>query len=615
MNIMDGFDVPKDGRTDAENSPNYLPAAAIPGANDLSSLAAVGGGRLWFNGYVLDFQRGCLLAADEEIALRPKTFGFLRHLVSNPGRLVSKDELLAAVWPNVVVTDDSLVQCVTELRRALRDHDQHLIKTVQRRGYRFEAIVSAEPSAAMPRGGAVPTHSGTVEVSAPAGHDSRHADRGRRTAMLAAIGAFALLIAALGAGWWWFSGGDRSAAPLPLSIAVLPFNNLGQDPDQEIIAAGVSIDLTTDLSRIPGAFVIAHGTVQSFKGQNVDARQVGRDLNVRYVIEGSLRRSGNEVRIDVGLIEAGSGRHLWTERFTLERNGIAAWQDEIVGRIASALNFRLARVETERTLRERRDYADAYDLTTQGWALIYTAKSPENYDAARKSFRQALGRNPASANALAGLGWSSAISVLNGWSASPAADVAVAEAAVAQLLVIDPNHVVGNHVRGFLLRLQRRTGAAREAFRTVAALNPNFAPAHAQLGVTAIESGRPEEAVEAIERAIRISPRDPDHSLWLSFIGIAELHRGRLQEAVFFLGRALEVDTSTATGIQRAYFASALMLVGRTTEARAALAEFRKAKPSATIASLRAAGRSTDAAFIAQQERFFEGLRMAGLPE
>jgi len=168
---------------------------------------------------------------------------------------------------------------------------------------------------------------------------------------------------------------------------------------------------------------------------------------------------------------------------------------------------------------------------------------------------------------------------------------------------------------GFLLRLQRRTGAAREAFRTVAALNPNFAPAHAQLGVTAIESGRPEEAVEAIERAIRISPRDPDHSLWLSFIGIAELHRGRLQEAVFFLGRALEVDTSTATGIQRAYLASALMLVGRTTEGRAALAEFRKAKPSATIASLRATARSTDAAFIAQQERFFEGLRVAGLPE
>ena len=212
--------------------------------------------------------------------------------------------------------------------------------------------------------------------------------------MLAAIGAFALLIAALGASWWWFSAGDRFTAPLPLSIAVLPFNNLGDDPDQEIIAAGVSIDLTTDLSRIPGAFVIAHGTAQSFKGQNVDARQVGRDLNVRYVIEGSLRRSGNEVRIDVGLIEAGSGRHLWTERFTLERNEIAAWQDEIVGRIASALNFRLARVETERTLRERRDYPDAYDLTTQGWALIYTAKSPENYDAARKLFRQALERNP-----------------------------------------------------------------------------------------------------------------------------------------------------------------------------------------------------------------------------
>ena len=146
MNIMDGFGVPKDVRTNAENSPNSLRAAAIPAANDLSSLSAAGGGRIRFDGYILDFQRGCLLAGDEEITLRPKTFEFLRHLVSNPGRLVSKDELLAAVWPNVVVTDDSLVQCVTELRRALRDHDQHLIKTVQRRGYRFEAALSAGPS-------------------------------------------------------------------------------------------------------------------------------------------------------------------------------------------------------------------------------------------------------------------------------------------------------------------------------------------------------------------------------------------------------------------------------------------------------------------------------------
>src|SRR5829696_6653066 len=133
MNIMDGFGVPKDGRTDAENSPNSRRAMASSGANDLSSLAAAGGGRFWFDGYVIDFQRGCLLAGDEEIALRPKTFEFLRHLVSNPGRLVSKDELLAAVWPNVLVTEDSLVQCVTELRRALRDKEQRLIKTVQRR--------------------------------------------------------------------------------------------------------------------------------------------------------------------------------------------------------------------------------------------------------------------------------------------------------------------------------------------------------------------------------------------------------------------------------------------------------------------------------------------------
>src|SRR3954471_13583298 len=184
MNTIVGLDVPKNARTSDENSPNSVRAeAAILGSNGRTSLTVAGPSRLRFDVYVLDLERGCVLAGNEEIAIRPKTFEFLRYLVSNPGRLVSKDELLTAVWPNVIVSDDSLVQCVTELRRALKDHDQHLIKTVQRRGYRFEAAVSADSPAAAPRPADNP----------PPRHGRRKIGHARHAMMLIAIGTLGML--------------------------------------------------------------------------------------------------------------------------------------------------------------------------------------------------------------------------------------------------------------------------------------------------------------------------------------------------------------------------------------------------------------------------------------
>ncbi len=608
MNIIPGQDVLKDGRTKAENSLN---STGVP--SDRPSLTGAAPVRARFGRYVLDHQRGCLLAGDEEITLRPKTFEFLRYLASNPGRLVSKDELLAAIWPNVVVTEDSLFQCVAELRRALQDHDQHLIKTVQRRGYRFEAPLSVEP------GVGVPQPSDTLVLSAnktgPSLRTPHSTGRARRLMMLAALGTFLVITAALGASWWWLGFGDHRVPASTPSIVVLPFHNLSDDPDQEYFAAGLTADLTTDLSRLPGAVVIAHDTAQTLKVRNFDARQVGRDLNVRYLLEGSVHRSGNNVRVNVQLIDAGAGTQLWADRFERERDQIAVWQNEIVGRIAYALNLRLPRLESERILRERRNSLEAYDLTTRGWALVYTAKTAENYEAARGLFRQALTLDPRAVNALAGIGWSSAASVLNGWSGSPAQDVATAEAAVVQMLAFDPNHVVAHHVRGLLLRLQERPEAARDAFRTAVALNPNFAPGYAQWGMTEIELGRPEETARAVERAIRLSPRDPNVHHWFAFTGIAELHLGHFTEAVSWLARAVEADTGTPTPLMHAYLISALALAGRVTEARTALAEFQKWNPSASIASLRKKAYSTEPGFLAQREHLYEGLRIAGLPE
>ena len=613
MSITAGRDVPKDRRTNEEISPNSVAAGLLPPVSDgRPSASEPLPPRLRFDRYVLDLERGCLVSGNKEVALRPKTFDFLRYLATNPGRLVSKDELLAAVWPNVIVSDDSIVQCVTELRHALGDHDQRMIKTVQRRGYRFEVALSVE---SRPQ----PTDDPDLSVANDAHQASTRGPHGlgrpRHTKMLAAIGAFGMLTMALGASWWWFGTRDPPVTTPPPSIAILPFHNLSDDPDQEYFAAGLTADLTTDLSRLPGAIVIAHATAQTFKGRTVDARQVGRDLHVRYLLEGSVYRLGNEVRINVQLVDADTGAHLWAERFERERDQIAAWENEIVGRIANTLNLRLTRLESERTMRERRNNPEAYDLTARGWALVYTAKKPEAYKAARVLFEQALALDPNAVNALAGLGWCSAVSVLNGWSRSPVQDIAKADATVVQILALDPNHVVAHHIRGFLLRLQGRPAAARDAFRTAVALSSNFAPSHAQLGMTELELGRPEETVKSVNHAIRLSPRDPVVGHWFAMIGMAQLHLGHFTEAVSWLARAVEADNSSPTALQRAYFISALALAGRVTEARAALTEFRESNPSANIASLRNRAYSKAPSFIAQREGLYEGLRIAGLPE
>jgi Tfp pilus assembly protein PilF len=249
----------------------------------------------------------------------------------------------------------------------------------------------------------------------------------------------------------------------------------------------------------------------------------------------------------------------------------------------------------------------------RGWALVYAAKTPDNYVSARAQFRQALERDPEAVNALAGIAWTSAILVLDGWSVSPAQDTADAEAAAAKALALNPNHVVAHHVRGFLFRMQGRTSAARDAFRTAIAINPNFAPGYAQLGASEVELGRPEAAISAVERAITLSPRDPSLGPWFAFVGMAELHMGKYQDAVSWLTRA--IDTGTPIARHHASLSSALALAGRLPEAQTALAEFRKKVPSETISTLRVSAKSTDAKFVMQQERFFEGLRTAGLPE
>ncbi len=315
MKIIAGRDVPKDGRTNAEVSANSAQIASPPGVGDRKALIGAAGDRLRFDRFVLDAHRGCLLEGEREVALRPKTFQLLRYLAGNPGRLVSKDELLATVWPAVFVSDDLVVQCITELRRAMDDRDQRLIKTVPRRGYRFDVMPVAEPA---------PPHStGTLVQRAGV-----REPRSRRTPfgnvnLAWQIGALALA-AAIGGAVWWSGLRDRSTGPPTLSIAVMPFEELSGDADQPHLTEGLAYDVTTELSRLPDLFVIAYATARTFKEANRDAREVGRELNVRYLLDGSVHRSGDQIRINVQLIDTATGASVWGDRFERRRDQAGA---------------------------------------------------------------------------------------------------------------------------------------------------------------------------------------------------------------------------------------------------------------------------------------------------
>jgi TolB-like protein len=314
-----------------------------------------------FEDYTLDLTRGCVRNANGEIELRPKSFEVLRYLVTNAGRLISKDELINTVWPNLIVSDASLAQCVSDVRHALNDPDRSIIKTVPRRGYLFAAPVSVRSQGNSP----------TVSVQAPAAANPQIP--------------------------------PAVAAPAPpLSIVVLPFAK-SNDPDQEYFVDGITDDLTTDLSRISDSFVIARNTAFTYKGKAVDAKQIGRDLGVRYVVEGSVRRGGDQVLVNVQLVDAESGAHVWAERFETDRRNLAEAQSEITGRLARTLNLQLVHSLGRRVELERAVDPEARDLVMRGWASYYRPVSAVTLQEARQDFERALEIDPRSIDARIGL--------------------------------------------------------------------------------------------------------------------------------------------------------------------------------------------------------------------
>jgi TolB-like protein/class 3 adenylate cyclase len=405
----------------------------------------------------------------------------------------------------------------------------------------------------------------------------------------------------------------ETSGPPRLSIVVLPFANIGGDPEQEHFVDGVTESLTTDLSRLRSAVVIARNTAFTYKGKPFDVKAIGRDLNVRYVLEGSVQRGGNRMRVNVQLVDTATGSHLWAERFDKPVTDLFDMQDEIVGRLANTLSDQIAAVEARHA--EQAPNPDSLDLFFQGLSWVHRGRTPNHIAQARSFFDRALAADPDNVDALVGSAATDIADGGNSFVADPGAAFARAEAKLTQALSSFPDHARGHAFFGYVKILTKRAVEGIAECEHALALDRNLANAHAYIGLGKIFTGRAEEAEAHINDALRLSPRDMSAYAWLTEVGIAKNHLGDCEQAVLWCRRAIEANRNYPEA--HFHLAAALARLGRLDEARSAVSAGLALNPSFTVSRARInwTAMSDDPIHPLQLAPIFEGLRIAGLPE
>ena len=477
-----------------------------------------------------------------------------------------------------------------------------------------------------------PVRAYTIATSSNGWASASPAGTGRpslRRHVLVPVLAVVLLLALAGGAQWLSFGrnpgpnmrSETAATAVPptvqpyaaprLSIVVLPFTNRSNDPEQEYFADAITEDLTTDIARIQGSLVIARNTAFTYKSKPVDAKRIGRELGVRYVLEGSVQRSGKQIRVNTQLIDAETGAHLWAERFDRDIVDLFALQNEITARLAAALQSQLAIAESHRPT----DNPDALDYILRGRAVLTRPISRDNYDEAVALFEAALAVDPNSADALAWLAVALTVRVSDEFSDSPDADLQRAERSAGQALAAAPNSAPAHYARGQVLRAQSRFKEAIPEYETAIALDRSRAPAYAHVGWCKFLIGEVDEAIPYFEQAIRLSPYGPGIAPWYGRMGVIQLLEGRTDEAIASLQKSSSENARLP--FVHAYLAAGYALKGQTERAHAELAEAQRLNPA--YASLERIAKSTwfdDPKIRALAEAtYFPGLREAGLAE
>ncbi|MBV8850855.1 MAG: hypothetical protein JOZ16_14870 [Methylobacteriaceae bacterium] len=403
-----------------------------------------------------------------------------------------------------------------------------------------------------------------------------------------------------------------------LSLAVLPFINMSGDASQDYVADGITESLTSDLSRaLPGSFILSRGTASSYKGRAADARQIGRELAVRYLLAGSILAEGKKMRVNAQLIETTGGNQAWSERFDAERVSILQTEDEVVTRLSRAIGLKVIEFEADRRAREDMAGTSAVDLVLRGTAALNRPSSQQSMIQARTLFNDALEIAPNNADALAGLGTTLVFEFVNGYYESGGEErLRKAGELLDRALTLAPHHVTAMKASAALARAQGRFEDALAIASGVLSENPGEPWAYKELGLANMYLGRLDEALDWFAKAERIGPRDPARWTWLDGRGQALILLGRDAEAVRSLIAASEANPRSVG--TKALLAAAYALVGRTDAAHAALSDYLAARPDARASTFRQNApvplAATAREYREKREHLLEGLRKAGMP-
>jgi adenylate cyclase len=585
-------------------------------ANDTDSPAPIAAKRLRFDRYVLDLDRGCLLLDGNEIVLRPKTFAVLLYLVENSGRLVSKDDLFGAVWPNLAVTDDALVQSVGELRRALGDDGPRLIKTIPRRGYRLESAVSA----VAPTG---PSATG-VSLDSTASHDGVQASkaaipvhastllRATRGELVAALTLVVLLVAAAllaGHPEWRFPGSRSGGQPSKTAefsakpaIAILPLASQNDDSAREYFADGLTQDIINALGRFPELTVMSWNAISPYKGRPAKPAEIAQSLAVRYQVEGSVRRTGDRLRVNAQLVDA-NGQVLWSASFDEALVDIFSLQDKIAKQIAGTLAIRVTQIEQRRVLTKPTDSLEAYYYVLRARPALQRPARASIVEA-RELLRRAIEIDQNYAAAYAALAETYFAAVSMGWAESPTVFMSRAQEMANKALSLDDSDVRAHIILGRIHIFYHRYEEAKAELDHAIAINPSDANALAGRGNILMWSGQTDAAIETLELAQRIDPElNPLDRMALS---LAYYLKGRYDAAIE--QAELNLRKTTGANFSRVVLAAAYAQLGRSDDAARVVAAINRIDPTFD-------GREFGTKFLsaADLEHLRDGLRKAGL--
>jgi TolB-like protein/Flp pilus assembly protein TadD len=514
-----------------------------------------------FEDFALDSDRRELRRGSVVVPIAPQAFDLLEYLIRNRERVLSKDDLIASIWDGRIVSESALSTCINAARSAINDTGelQRLIRTIPRKGMRFVGSVREEH-----------------KPEALAG-----------------------------------AGSEQPRLPLPdkPSIAVLPFQNMSGDPEQEHFADGTVEEIITALSRFSKLFVIARNSSFTYKGRAVDVKQVGRELGVRYVLEGSVRKAGARVRITSQLIDVSTGAHLWADRFDGSLADIFDLQDHIALGVVSAVTPKVEQAEIARAKRKPTDSLDAYEYFLRGMASFYQ-RSREAIDEALRLFYAAIGRDAEFASAYGMAAWCYGWRKVNAWTTDRAKEITETARLARRAAELGPDDAVALSRAAHALATV--VGDVEDAVTFVdraLALNPNLAGAWWASGWTRVYRGEPETAIEHFARAMRLSPLDPHIVAMQAGTAFAHMLAGRYDEASCWAEKAMWAQ-NYLTPLRIAVASHAL--AGRLTDSRKALARLRELDPAASIASFveRAPLRRPE-----DLDRLESGLRRAGMPE